>query len=87
MPYKQGIDRNQLMMCSLDCFVASDSIARIIDAFVNGLDMAEMGFARVKAAKEGRPAYGTEALLSLHLYGSRKESVHQENWMRLAQST
>ena len=60
------------MMCSLDCFVASDSIARIIDAFVNGLDMAEMGFVRAKASREGRPAYETKALLSLHLYGSRK---------------
>ena len=72
MPYIQGINRNQLMMCSLDCFVASDSIARIIDTFVNGLDMSEMGFARAKASREGRPAYETEALLSLHLYGSRK---------------
>jgi transposase len=72
MPYIQGVDRNQLMMCSLDCFVALDSIARIIDAFVGSLDLAEMGFARVKAATEGRPAYETEALLSLHLYGSRK---------------
>ena len=72
MPYIQGIDRNQLMMCSLDCFVASDSVARIIDAFVNGLDIAGMGFARAKASKEGRPAYEAKALLSLHLYGSRK---------------
>ena len=72
MPYKQGIDRKQLMMCSLDCFVGQTSIVRVIDAFVKGMDLEEMGFARIKAAKEGRPAYETEGLLGLHLYGSRK---------------
>jgi len=72
MPYIQGLNRDQVMMCSLDSFVAPDSVARIIDAFVEGLDLNEMGFSRVEAATEGRPAYETKSLLSLYLYGSRK---------------
>jgi len=67
----KGTDRNQLMMCSLDCFVEDESIVRVIDAFVNNVDLSEMGFARVKASKEGRPAYETKSLLGLYLYGGR----------------
>ena len=72
MPYIQGVDRDQVMMCSLENFVAPQSIARIIDAFTSGLDLNEFGFARTKAAYEGRPAYDTKSLLNLYLYGSRK---------------
>ena len=46
-----------MMMCSLDCFVSQNSIARIIGAFVSGLDLTEQGFKRVEASKEGRPGY------------------------------
>jgi len=60
------------MMCSLEGFVAPQSLARIIDAFTSGLDLEELGFARAKAAYEGRPAYDTRSLLNLYLYGSRK---------------
>lgn len=38
MPYIRTVDREQLMMCSLDSFVAPESIARVIDAFVEGLE-------------------------------------------------
>ena len=47
MPYVSGFDRNQLMCCSWDAFVDEESIARIIDAFVEHLDMKKYG---VKAA-------------------------------------
>ena len=59
-------------MCSLDCFVEAESIVRVIDAFVENIELADIGFVRAKAAKEGRPAYDTKSLLGLHLYGSRK---------------
>lgn len=37
MPYVSGFDRNQLMCCSWDEFVDEESIARIIDVFVEHL--------------------------------------------------
>ena len=43
MPYVSGFDRNQLMCCSWDAFVDEESIARIIDAFVEHLDMKKYG--------------------------------------------
>jgi len=72
MPYIQAIDRNQMMMCSLDSFVDTKSIARVIDAFVGGLELEELGFSKSEAAIEGRPSYDPRCLLKLYLYGSRK---------------
>ena len=70
MPYISGFDRNQLMCCSWDAFVDEESIARIIDAFVEHLDMKKYG---VKAAAvEGRPSYDPKSLYKLYIYGSRK---------------
>ena len=70
MPYVSGFDRNQLMCCSWDAFVDEESIARIIDAFVEHLDMKKYG---VKAAAvEGRPSYDPKSLYKLYIYGSRK---------------
>ena len=70
MPYVSGFGRNQLMCCSWDAFVDEESIARIIDAFVEHLDMKKYG---VKAAAvEGRPSYDPKSLYKLYIYGSRK---------------
>ena len=67
MTYISGFERTQLMLCSWDELVDEQSIARLIDAFVNSLDLNEYG---VKApALEGRPAYDPK---SLYIYGSRK---------------
>ncbi|WP_347282391.1 transposase [uncultured Alistipes sp.] len=70
MPYVPTFDRTQMMMCSWDSFVAPESIARLIDAFVNSLDLVKY---RVKEmATEGRPAYDPKGMYKLYIYGSRK---------------
>jgi transposase len=45
----------------------------VIDAFVESLDLKEMGFDRMSAAREGRPIYPAKPLLKLYLYGNRKQ--------------
>lgn len=55
MPYVSIFDRTQMMMCSWDSFVDPESIARLIDAFVNSPDLVKYGVK--KASKEGRPLY------------------------------
>lgn len=72
MPYIEKKDRNQMMMCSLDSFVDQESIARVIDVFVDSLDIEGLGFEKAEAAIEGRPGYDPRCLLKLYLYGSRK---------------
>ncbi|MGO5421862.1 DNA cytosine methyltransferase [Mediterraneibacter faecis] len=51
MPYVSTFNRNQMMMCSWDSFVDPESIARLIDAFVNSLDLTK--YEVKEAAKEG----------------------------------
>lgn len=47
MPYKKKrIDRDQVMITSFDSLVEPESIARIIDFFVDHVDLMEMGFQR-----------------------------------------
>ena len=42
MRYVKGLDRDQVMMCSLDSFVDKESDARLIDAFVDSLDLENL---------------------------------------------
>jgi len=53
----------------LDDLVPADHVCRVIDAFVEGLAMAELGFERAQAAETGRPGYDPRDLLKLYLYG------------------
>lgn len=70
MSFIQGTDRNQVTLFpdTLDDYVGENNEARAIDAFVDSLDMASMGF-KAEAAKEGRPGYDPRDMLKLYMYG------------------
>ena len=70
MPYISSFDRDQLMFCLWDAFVEKESIARLIDAFVNSFDVSRYGVKPVSV--EGCPAYDPKSLYKLYIYGSRK---------------
>ena len=67
MPYIKTFDRDQMMFCSWDSFVDPESTARIIDAFVNSLDLEKYGVKAV--AVEGRPSYEPKGMFKLYIYG------------------
>lgn len=71
MSYIQGEGRSQgtLFPVVLDDFVTADHVCRVIDAFVEKLEMSDLGFERAKAADTGRPGYDPRDLLKLYLYG------------------
>jgi transposase len=71
MGYIQGEGRSQgtLFPMVLDDFVPADHMCRVIDAFVEKLALAELGFERAQAAETGRPGYDPRDLLKLYLYG------------------
>ena len=70
MPYKKKrIDRDQVMITSFDSLVEPESIARIIDFFVDHVDLMEMGFQRAEANAGGRGCYPPSNLMKLYLYG------------------
>lgn len=52
-----------------DDLVPADHPVRVIDAFIDGLDLAALGFSKVEAAATGRPAYAPGDLLKLYVYG------------------
>jgi transposase len=70
MRYVKGLDRDQIMMCSLDSFVDPESDARLIDAFVDHLDLDALKITKSKAASEGRPAYDPRSMIKLYIYGA-----------------
>lgn len=69
MQHKQGENRDQMFMFSLESAIAADSFVRVVDAFVEAIDLKSFGFAHVVCLEEGRPPYHPSALLKLFLYG------------------
>jgi transposase len=53
----------------LDEVIAPDSAVRVIDAFVDSLDLAGLGFSKVDPEATGRPPYDPRDLLKLYVYG------------------
>lgn len=56
-------------MFSLESAIAADSFVRIVDAFVEAIDLKSFGFAHVECREEGRPPYHPSVLMKLYLYG------------------
>jgi len=71
MDHKHGSDRNQMFMFCLESAIASDAFVRVVDAFVDAIDLKSFGFAHVECQEEGRPPYHPSILLKLYLYGYR----------------
>jgi len=67
----EGENRSQstLFPESLDDYIAQDNAVRVVDAFVNKLDLKELGFDRAEPSATGRPAYQPATLLKIYVYG------------------
>ena len=66
-----GSDRTQstLLPECLDDFIGESNPVRVIDAFIDALDLSDLGFDGVEPAATGRPAYHPSTLLKLYIYG------------------
>lgn len=71
MAYIEGEVRSQgaLFPATLDEMIPADHVCRVIEAFVERLEMDKLGFVRAEAADTGRPGYDPRDLLKLYLYG------------------
>ena len=67
----EGEERTQitLMPECLEDYVAEDNPVRVVEVFVNELDLGALGFVGVDPAATGRPAYHPAVLLKLYIYG------------------
>jgi transposase len=69
--FVEGVSRTQgtLLPESLDDYIVEDNPIRVVDVFVEELDLAEMGFSGVNPSATGRPAYHPAVLLKIYIYG------------------
>ena len=69
--FVEGLDRGQstLFPECLEDWIGEDNPVRVIDVFVDELDLAELGFSGVDPEMTGRPSYHPSALLKLYIYG------------------
>ncbi len=67
----EGVDRNQstLFPERLEDWIGEDNPVRVIDVFVDELDLGGLGFERVEPRETGRPGYHPSVLLKLYMYG------------------
>src|SRR5688572_5379843 len=67
----EGEDRHQVTLLPecLDDFVGEDNPVRVVDAFVEELDLEALGFEGIEPAATGRPSYHPAVLLKLYIYG------------------
>ena len=69
--FVEGEDRSQSLLLpeSLDDYVGEDNPVRVIEAFIEALDLSEIGFYGMTPAVTGRPAYHPSTMLKIYLYG------------------
>src|SRR3984893_17569067 len=67
----EGEDRRQatLLADSLEDYVTEDNPVRVVDVFIDELDLEALGFSGVVPEVTGRPAYHPATLLKIYLYG------------------
>jgi transposase len=69
--FVEGVDRGQATLFPecLEDWIGEGNPVRVIDVFVDELDLAELGFSGVEAEVTGRPSYHPSGLLKLYIYG------------------
>ena len=84
----EGEDRHQATLFpeSLDDYIAEDSPVRVIDVFIDELDISGLGFKTV-AEITGRPGYHPATLLKLYIYGYLNRIQSSRRLEREAQRT
>lgn len=65
----ESLDQMTLMPTTLEDYVCEDNPVRVIDVFVEELDLGELGFKGDTPASTGRPGYHPAVLLKLYIYG------------------
>ena len=69
--FVEGEDRRQSFLLPelLDDYVTEDNPVRVVEAFIDELELGALGFEGVQPASTGRPAYHPSTLLKIYLYG------------------
>jgi transposase len=69
MQYITGTNRHQSYFSTLEHQVGAENPVRLIDAFIDKLELQQLGFGKTEPKAEGRPPFAPQVLLKLYLYG------------------
>lgn len=71
MDFISGDSRNQIILLpdSIDDYIDANNSVRVIDAYINSLDLLALDFSRPQPNDTGRPMYDPKDLLKLYVYG------------------
>ena len=71
MRYKEGVIRNQIILLpeSVDEYINEENGVRVIDAYIDSLDLKTFGFKKSGPNETGRPPYAPQDILKLYVYG------------------
>src|SRR5712691_12565043 len=85
--FVEGCDRRQIALLPdcLDDYVSEDSPVRVVDVFIDELDLAALGFAGVVPEATGRRSYHPSTLLKIYLYGCLNQVQSSRRFEREAQ--
>jgi len=75
MRYIEGINREQIILFpeTVDEYISEDNMIRFLAAYVNSLNMVELGFTYSEPKETGRKPYDPSDMLKLYLYGYMKK--------------
>ncbi|SOC21020.1 transposase-like protein DUF772 [Rhodobacter maris] len=67
----EGVQRSQTVLFPerLEDWIGEDDLVRVVDLFVDELDLSALGFEHATSARTGRPGYHPAVLLKLFIYG------------------
>lgn len=71
MSFIEGPDRAEVSLLppSIEDYIAPEALVRVVDVFVDSLDLRELGFKRTLAAATGRPGFRPSDMLRLYIWG------------------
>lgn len=71
MNYVQGASRGQILLMPecVDEYINEDNAVRVIDVYIDSLDLNTLGFTKAELRETGRPPYAPHDLLKLYVYG------------------
>jgi transposase len=87
--FVEGEDRRQAVLLPeyLDDYVADDNTVRVVDVFVDELDLHDLGFDGIAPAATGRPSYHPSVLLKAYIYGYLNRIQSSRRLQRETQGT
>jgi transposase len=71
MEYICGVDREQTILLpdSIEDYIDDNNSTRVLDAYINNINLINMGFSNAEMKETGRPPYDPRDLLKLYVYG------------------